>query len=78
VMAVIAVMIAAYGSSPITFYLLLSWIVSLTIAYYFNPSRRLSEELRNEAPLSHEKPAKRTIHLSKSPDHNTKGAIENA
>ena len=39
VMAVIAVMIAAYGSSLITFYLLLSWIVSLTIAYYFNPSR---------------------------------------
>jgi hypothetical protein len=30
--------------SLITFYLLLSWIVWLTIAYYFNPSRRLSEE----------------------------------
>jgi AAT family amino acid transporter/D-serine/D-alanine/glycine transporter len=55
VMGVIAVMIAAYGSSPITFYLLLSWIVSLTIAYYFNPSRRPSEAASQMPFHSHAK-----------------------
>jgi amino acid transporter, AAT family len=78
VMGVVAVMIAANGSSLITLYLLLSWIASLTLSYYYNRSRRLSEEpSRMQLPFTQTTCQANNPTLN-SPDQNTKGAIEHA
>jgi amino acid transporter, AAT family len=77
-MGVTAIMIAAYGSSPITFYLLLLWIVLLTVAHYFNPSRRLSEEASKMQLPSHMKSLPNELSASQSSDQRAKSAIENA
>ena len=44
VIAVVAITLAVYGSSRITFYILVSWLGLLTASYYFNSSLRPSRE----------------------------------
>jgi amino acid transporter, AAT family len=48
VIGVVAVMLAVYGSTRITFYILVSWLGLLTASYYFNSSRRLNKESLNK------------------------------
>jgi AAT family amino acid transporter len=48
VIGVVAVMLAVYGSTRITFYILVSWLGLLTASYYFNSSRRPNKESLNK------------------------------
>lgn len=49
VIGVVAIMIAAYGSTRITFYILLSWLGVLTAAYHLTSSRRCKERASKDA-----------------------------
>ena len=48
VIGVVAIMLAVYGSTRITFYILLSWVALLTAAYYFNASRQRNKTSSSE------------------------------
>jgi AAT family amino acid transporter len=48
VIGLVAVMLAAYGSTRITFYILVSWLGLLTVSYYVNSSRRPGKESLNK------------------------------
>jgi amino acid transporter, AAT family len=58
VIGVVAVMLAAYGSTRMTFYILVSWLVLLAAAYYFNSSRLRKKANENAVRFAHEEPAR--------------------